>query len=496
MKCCRKPLLLLALLLTGMSLQAQKGLPAVFTGQHDALGHAPVWHGSDRYVNPYPGGQTREYVILRDSTGLGGIWDNIARAWCIPPTPCESMTFAAPEMLCIRSMEGRLGVFCEDAMYDILDGGVIPPLMFEKGKFIYSTKTGRLRHIAVGVGNRWGIIGPDGFFLVPTRYGSAMEAVQAIPERSNYLKPTGMSDADFLMQTVGKLDAPVLESDWAYLDPVTGFLFFTLKELPWSGPYFFVPEDRDQAARAISERVLISPYLCVADGLVTVAEANCAYGDIISGEDIRPLLWSAMDVLTLPLNECLIQCAREERIPLGKNVFYGKASPFGGYHTGYIFPGGPAFLNGIFILNRNPESAAKYGWYKDMGPNPYLHYIDYYIEGQVLEGGYWPSQEEERAWYNDRSKGLRLEEWFYIGFYDSDQKALTLYFEDLALPAIYVPMTEAQAKQVSREGGIYDRGDWVLCATPWVDENDHWGYKDVYLRTPEGREFGKFVPND
>ncbi|MBO7544184.1 MAG: hypothetical protein J6T02_01215, partial [Bacteroidales bacterium] len=85
--------------------------------------------------------------------------------------------------------------------------------------------------------------------------------------------------------------------------------------------------------------------------------------------------------------------------------------------------------------------------------------------------------------------------WFYIGFYDAEEKALTLYFEDLELPAIYVPMTAAQAKQVSREGGIYDRGDWVLAATPYLDEDDMLGYINVYLRTPEGREFGKFVPN-
>ena len=75
MKILRNWLLTVPLLLAGLSLHAQKGLPAVFTGQYDALGHAPVWHGDDLYVNPYPGGQNREYVILRDSTGLGGIWD-------------------------------------------------------------------------------------------------------------------------------------------------------------------------------------------------------------------------------------------------------------------------------------------------------------------------------------------------------------------------------------------------------------------------------------
>ena len=55
-------------------------------------------------------------------------------------------------------------------------------------------------------------------------------------------------------------------------------------------------------------------------------------------------------------------------------------------------------------------------------------------------------------------------------------------------------MTAAQAKQVEREGGIYDRGDWVLLATPYLDEDREIRYKDIYLKTPEGREFGKFVP--
>ena len=486
----RKGFLVSLLLLATFSLSAQQGLPATFTGRYDVLDHAPVWHGSDLYVNPYPGGQTREYVILRDSTGLGGIWDNIARSWCIPPSQVDRMTFATSEMLCIRSKEGRLGVYCEDAMYDILDGGIIPPLMFEQGKFIYSTATGRLKHIAVGIDNRWGVIGPDGFFLVPTRYGSAKEAVEAIPERSKYLKPTGMSDADFLMQTVAKLDSDAMHSDWAYLDPVTGFLFFTLKGLPWSGPYFFVPEtDHEQVARAISEGIWISPYLCVADAQVTVAEATCAYGDIIGGERIRPVPLSEMEkTLCLPLSDGLIKSARGERIVFGDNIFYGDASPFGDKHLGYIFKPGNEWISGIFILGKSS--------YIDMGPNPYLHYIDSIIEEQVRRRDYWwGTAEEQREWYNGRSKGLRLEEWFYIGFYDTDEKALTLYFEDLALPAIYVPMTAAQAKQVSREGEIYDRGDWVLIATPWLDEDDMLGYINVYLRTPEGREFGKFVPN-
>ena len=332
----------LLLMITAFPLSAQKSLPGIFTGQHDVIRHSPVWHGPDLYVNPYPGGQTREYVILRDSTGLAGIWDNEARAWCIPPSPCDIMTFATSEMLCIRSKEGRLGVYCEDAMYDILDGGIIPPLMFEQGKFVYSTATGRLQHIAAGIDNRWGIIGPDGFFQVPTRYGSVKEAVDAIPERSKYFKPTGMSDADFLMQAVAKLEADAMHSDWAYLDPVTGFLFFTLKELPWSGPYFFVPEtNREDVARALSEGIMIDPYLCVSDSQVTVAEATCAYGDIICGERIRPLPLSEMEnTLCLPLSEGLIKCARGERIAFGDNVFYGDESPLGGYHLGYIFKPG------------------------------------------------------------------------------------------------------------------------------------------------------------
>ena len=485
----RKMLLTALLLLTAaFQVAAQKSMPGIFTGQHDVIRHSPLWHGPDTYVNPYPGGQTREYVILRDSTGLAGIWDNEARTWCIPPSPFDIMTFATSEMLCIRSKEGRLGVYCDEALYDILDGGIIPPLMFEQGRFIYSTATGRLKHIAAGIDGRWGIIGPDGFFLVPTRYASEAEAVQAIPERNKYLKPTGMSDADFLMQTIAKLDGDAMRSDWAYLDPVTGFLFFTLKGLPWSGPYFFVPEDRDQVARAVSEGVWITPYLCVADSQVTVAEANCAYGDIICGENIRPLPLSEMEkTLCLPLSEGLIKCARGERIAFGDNIFYGDASPFGDKHLGYIFKPGNEWISGIFSLGEKG--------YIDMGPNPYLHYTDSIIEEQVRQGGYWGSLEEQQEWYNGRSKGLRLEEWFYIGFYDNDKKALTLYFEDLALPAIYVPMTAAQAKQVSREGGIYDRGDWVLMATPWLDDNDMLGYINVYLRTPEGREFGKFVPN-
>ena len=59
---------------------------------------------------------------------------------------------------------------------------------------------------------------------------------------------------------------------------------------------------------------------------------------------------------------------------------------------------------------------------------------------------------------------------------------------------MYLPMTAAQAKQVEREGGIYDRGDWVFLATPYLDEDREIQYKDIYLKTPEGREFGKFVP--
>ena len=108
----RKVILIAVLmLLAGLPMQAQKGLPAVFTGSYDALSHAPLWHGKDLYVNPYPGGQTREYVILRDSTGCGGIWDNVLKDWSIPPVECKFLTFATPDMLCVRSKDGRLGVY-------------------------------------------------------------------------------------------------------------------------------------------------------------------------------------------------------------------------------------------------------------------------------------------------------------------------------------------------------------------------------------------------
>ena len=503
MKIIRKWLLpALLLLATAFSLEAQKGLPAAFTGRQDVLPNAPVWHGPDLYVNPFPGGQNREYVILRDSTGLGGIWDNETRAWCIRPTPCESMTFAAPDMLCIRSKEGRFGVFCEDAMYDILDAGVIPPLGFEEARYQISRSTGKINNLMVAVGGKWGIIGADGYFLVPTRYDSPQAASDAIAERSKYIKPTGMADYDFLMQTIAKLEGTGMHSDWTYQDPVTHVLWFTLKELPWSGPYYFVPEtDPKDLASALSDGVYLSPYLCVLNGLVTVAEANCGYGDIVWAEDIRPVFWMEEDIICLPLSDGLLKCAKGERIPFGKDVFYGIKSPFvdiysgGGYYSGYIFQGGNQFISGIFVrLTQDPEYGAKYGWYKDMGPNPYLDELDFVIEEHVRNGGYWGTSEEQREWYNERSKGFRLEEWFFIDEYYADKGALRLYFQDLRLPPLYIPMTAAQAKQVIREGGIYDRGDWVFLATPYLDEDREIQYKDIYLKTPEGREFGKFVP--
>ena len=499
MKIIRKWLIpALLLLATAFSLEAQKGLPAAFTGRQDVLPNAPVWHGPDLYVNPFPGGQNREYVILRDSTGLGGIWDNEARAWCIRPTPCESMTFAAPDMLCIRSKEGRFGVFCEDAMYDILDAGVIPPLGFEEARYQISRSTGKINNLMVAVGGKWGIIGADGYFLVPTRYDSPQAASDAISERSKYIKPTGMADYDFLMQTIAKLEDTGMHSDWTYQDPVTHVLWFTLKELPWSGPYYFVPEtDPKDVAQALSEGITLSPILCVSDGLVTVAEAYCAYGDVVFAEEIRPIWWMGEGFLCLPLNDCVIKCAKEgERIALGKKmVFYGIKSPFGSYHLGYIFKGGSEFLNGIFILRTNGDEVAgeRYGWYMDLGPNPYLG-LDFIHEEYVRNGGDCGTAEEQIEWFNSRSTGFRMEEFFYIAFYDTERKALVLTFDDLALPAMYLPMSAAQAKQVEREGGIYDRGDWVFLATPYLDEDREIQYKDIYLKTPEGREFGKFVP--
>ena len=496
----RKLLLSVLLLSAILPLQAQKGLPAVFTGSYDALSHAPVWHGKDLYVNPYPGGQTREYVILRDSDGRGGIWDNVLMDWSISPVECRFMTFATPDMLCVRSKEGRLGVYCDEALSEILDGGVIPPLLFEQGRFQYSVNTGLIKNILVGVDNRWGVIGADGSFLVPTRYESVDAAVQAIDERGKYLKPSGMADYDFLMKTIDKLDldGDWLRSDWTYQDPVTGLLFFTLKELPWSGPYFFVPEtDPFYVAQALSEGITLSPILCVSDGLVTVAEANCAYGDAVFAEQIRPISWMGEGFLCLPLNDCVIKCAKEgERIALGKKmVFYGFRSPMDSYHLGYIFKGGSEFLDGIFILRTNGDEVAgeRYGWYKDLGPNPYLG-MGFFHEEYVRNGGDYGTAEEQIEWFNSRSTGFRMEEFFYIAFYDKEQKALVLTFDDTGLPAMYLPMTAAQAKQVEREGGIYDRGDWVLLATPYLDEDREIRYKDIYMKTPEGREFGKFVP--
>ena len=234
----RKLILILAALAC-ISAGAQN-LKKTFTGTAQGFTNIPQYQeGKDFYVNPYPGGQSGNLVIVKLADNTYGIWDNLAKTWVTEPmADVKACLFVNQNMFFVGKTNDRCGIY----FADILDGfkAEDKQLMFTDWRFHWNGNR-ELDYLLFALGGKWGVMGPNGHFLVPTRYDAPEAALEALKERAKAQKPLGMSEMDFLVQEFRRLRREgVFDSvhlDWQWYDPVNGSLFYTIEELPWAGPY-------------------------------------------------------------------------------------------------------------------------------------------------------------------------------------------------------------------------------------------------------------------
>lgn len=234
----RKFILILAALAC-LSASAQN-LKKTFTGTSQGFQNIPQYQeGKDFYVNPYPGGQSGDLVIVKLADSIYSIWDNVAKTWVTEPMANVTVClFVNPNMFFVGKTNDR----CDIYFTEFLDGfkAEDKQLMFTDWRF-HQNSNGKLDYLLLALGEKWGVMAPNGHFLVPTRYDKPEEAYAALKERAKAEKPLGMSEMDFLVQEYRRLKiegmGDALHLDWQWYDPVNGTLYYTLEELPWAGPY-------------------------------------------------------------------------------------------------------------------------------------------------------------------------------------------------------------------------------------------------------------------
>ena len=233
---------------------------STFTGTLECLGHIPAYQdGQNFYVNPYPGGQSGSLVVLREASGAWRVWDNAARMWVTESLEdCKCVFFINANMFFVGKDNDRCGVY----FTSLLDGfkAEDKSMMFTDWRFHRNAQQ-QLDCLLLALGGKWGLMAPNGHFLVPTRYGSPEEAYAALAKRKEAEKPLGMSDMEFLSSEIHRLAyrrelGETVHVDWEWYDPVSGTLFYTLEELPWCGPYYrftgvfdYEPEVLEEGAR-------------------------------------------------------------------------------------------------------------------------------------------------------------------------------------------------------------------------------------------------------
>ena len=94
-----KRLILILAALACISAQAQN-LKKTFTGTAQGFTGIPAYQeGKDFYVNPYPGGQSGNLVIVKLADKTFRIWDNLTKTWFTEPMENVSVClFMNPNM--------------------------------------------------------------------------------------------------------------------------------------------------------------------------------------------------------------------------------------------------------------------------------------------------------------------------------------------------------------------------------------------------------------
>ena len=196
-------LLLWVLGLAVLPLSAQT-LKKTFTGTLECMRYIPAYEdGKVFYVNPHAGGQSGNLVVLKEADGQYRVWDNAARMWVTESLEnVKCIFFLNPDVLYLAHQDDR-----NDAFYvGILDG-------FDDDDYVLSytdwrfhrNAQGQLDYLLIAIGDKWAVVGPDCEFLLPFRYSTPQEALEAIPARLSARKPLGMSDVEYMVSQLRQI---------------------------------------------------------------------------------------------------------------------------------------------------------------------------------------------------------------------------------------------------------------------------------------------------
>ena len=302
-----KKSLLLILLLAGLPALAQP-VKKSFTGTMECMGYIPSYQeGKVLYLNPYAGGQSGNYVIVKEDEGKYRLWDNASQTWfCESIDGCKCLFFINPDILFVGLESNRCGLFRTEFMesWKVDDKA----LGFTDWRFRLNGQK-QIEYLPLALGEKWGVMAPDCHFLVPTKYDSPDKALAAIARRKADEKPQGMSEIDFMVSKIkedaksdGEMRFGYLHEDWEWYDPVSGTLFFTLRELPWCGPsycfsgvYDYTPESHEDGGVPVIYNVALG----VKDGVLTwVSDWDSFQGKLLPLSNEVTICWPSLSLST------------------------------------------------------------------------------------------------------------------------------------------------------------------------------------------------------
>ena len=461
----RKLILILAALAC-LSASAQN-LKKTFTGTAQGFNGIPAYQeGKDFYLNPYPGGQSGNLVIVKLADKTFRIWDNLTKTWFTEPMENVSVClFMNPNMFFVGKTNDRCGIY----FADILDGfkAEDKQLMFTDWRF-HQNGNGELDCMLFALGGKWGVMGPNGHFLVPTRYDKPEEALAALKERAKAEKPLGMSEMDFLVQEFRRLRKEgvfdCVHLDWQWYDPVNGALFYTIEELPWAGPYIrfignfdYIPDTEPEAVVDGDEEYEDEEEPVVETSREVIYRICLGIEDDVLSFIVNPAYYQGK---MLPLSFDVLGALTYDPVPIEDtegDLFYGfKLKDYGVSYEGMRLNRDGSFQNGYFIIHGYEYGPVNPFYQYVPGDWRYEDFLLHYVASQKNIGKD-PTEEEALEEFRKRLCTDYYNDRFSIWNTFAENGTIKVFVEPLI--TLEIPTTRANAAKFVKdyEKYVYDR---------------------------------------
>lgn len=470
-------LLLWVLGLAVLPLSAQT-LKKTFTGTLECMRYIPAYEdGKVFYVNPHAGGQSGNLVVLKEADGQYRVWDNAARMWVTESLEnVKCIFFLNPDVLYLAHQDDR-----NDAFYvGILDG-------FDDDDYVLSytdwrfhrNAQGQLDYLLIAIGDKWAVVGPDCEFLLPFRYSTPQEALEAIPARLSARKPLGMSDVEYMVSQLRQIQPYELHIDWSYYDAASDVRYFTIKELPWAGP--FSQFGFDGAPEPLPEDAVLEDgphFVGVKNGVLTHVQSPYYF----TGK-MFPL---TSDFLSLLCGDC---------IPVPDSE--------GDYLYGNLIglEGNPYLPWAVKALRINKDGSFQLGYFRldshrdgsyTIDPNYICAPGDWYLDD--FDTHYWtsernkgnnPEHDQSLPAFRQQVCKFWCDDHYYVG-YDSKAGVLNLQFNPFC--TVSIPCSKSKAMMFIEDYNSYDLDDFVNQFERKVSDCGDVYIDNLYLKSPRGVE--------